>query len=233
MQFIRLDASYASDFVWEEEGEGIYFLDFNLYELDPFNLGQFHAHVFAIEEFNRRFPHVKKVVLARTAGEFSKIFKKSENMECLRSDAKVDIETFYAQLFSEYLHRLSSMLAEDITPLLLCEFSKKQNIEHFILPFCKRRFEYISLIFSEEVLPIEGKQSTIVALPQDELYSPGSFAPIFKDLKGKDFKCIPEELLNEHWDGVDNIIVVSEFLGPIGKRMLCGFEAAGGTIIYR
>ncbi len=95
-----------------------------------------------------------------------------------------------------------------------------------VLIYCKRRFEHFKLMTE---LPIEGDQKVIISLPQDQLYDPAVFAPLYNTIDN--FKCIPEELLNEHWEGVDAIIVDPESLGPSGKRMLYGFEAAGGLIV--
>jgi len=43
-------------------------------------------------------------------------------------------------------------------------------------------------------------------------------------------RLIPEEKLNEEWNGLDRLVVFSEALSPQGKRKLLGFIAAGGTV---
>lgn len=232
MQLISLDASPSSDLKWETESAGTYFLDFHFEDLDPFDQGQFHAHLFAVEEFTRQFPHAKQVALAKVGGKFWPLLKKSAQMEEMIHENKVDREIFSAQLFSEYLHRLASALPEETTPLLLCDIPEEEKIEHLVMPFCRRRFEHFSLCFLQKTIPIEGDAPLIVVLPQDTEYRPAVFSQIFESFRKEKFKCIPEELLNEHWDGVDLLVVEPSSLGKMGQRMLCGFEAAGGTIFY-
>ncbi len=50
--------------------------------------------------------------------------------------------------------------------------------------------------------------------------------------QGLTYKLIPEERLSSMWDGLDDLIVISKTITPACKRMLQGFCAAGGNIIY-
>lgn len=210
---ITLPAGPSSNLDWDPTLKGTYYLDFGWKTLDPFDTAAFNARMLAVEEFTKRFRHAKKVVLAKITGELSTFLKSSEKNEL-----------FCAELFSEYLHRLASALPDEAEPMILVETAG--NFAAMVLIYCKRRFEHFKLITD---LPIEGNQNVIISLPQDQLYDPAVFVPLYNSLEN--FKCIPEELLNEHWEGVDAIIVDPESLGPSGKRMLYGFEAAGGCII--
>lgn len=232
MPLIILDASPTSNFDWEVNGEGTYFLDFALQNLDPFDEGQFSARFLAVQEFARRFPKAKEVILARFDGKFFPLLTKSEKFEITWKESQLNKEVYSAQLLSEYLHRLASALGENTLPIILCEISFESKLEELILPLCRRRFEHFAFHFSQQKIPLEGSEKIAVALPQDEMYDTSTFSQILHILEGKEYKCIPEELLNEHWDGVDVVIVEPNSLGETGKRMLLGFEAAGGTILY-
>lgn len=226
---ITLPADPSSNLDWEISADGLYFLDFGWKKLDPFDLATFNSNLLAVQEFAKRFPNAKRVVLARTDGHFSKFLAPSEKMEERSLESGLKHEIFCAELFSQYLHRLASALPDETEPVVLVDIANKDQFAEMVLLFCKRRFEHFQLMFSAISLPIEGEASTIVSLPQDQKYDPEIFGPIFSSLEN--FKCIPEELLNEHWDEVDSIIVDEQSLGPMGKRMLNGFEAAGGEIL--
>lgn len=228
---ITLAADPTSNLDWEidTEQKGIFYLDFGWKILNPFDSATFNSHMLAVEEFARRFPHAKKVVLARTDGEFSKLLSPTEKMEARSEESGLEHELFCAGLFSEYLHRLASALPEETIPMIIVDIAGKEKIANLMLLFCKRRFEHFQLIFSNISLPIEGEANVIISLPQDQKYRASIFAPLLSELT--DYKCIPEELLNEHWDEVDAIVVDPESLGPAGRRMLCGFDAAGGLIV--
>ena len=227
---ITLCADPTSDLDWEEtpnEG-GIFHLDFGWNKLDPHNVAQFNANLFAIEQFAKQFPHAKKVVLAISDGNFDSLLSFSKPIE-----APEDFELFCAQIFSEYLHRLASALPEETIPAIVFSIPKEADFAKLVLLLCRRRFEHFELQFSGQNIPIIGDAKVAVSLPQDALYDPKIFQEIFNSLQGRAFKCIPEELLNEHWDGVDELIVHAPTLGETGKRMICGFEAAGGVVVYK
>ncbi len=205
MQLTLLDARPSSDLAWENVSfKGIFYLDFGGFDL--FDEAKFNANMLAVEEFAKRFPNAEKVILAWTNGQMED-----------------------PQIFSDYLHRLASALPDITTPVLLCDITKEQKMEDLVIPFCKRRFAHFELLFSDQRIPIEGDESVIVVLPQDEQYDSVLFGALFASLD-VEFKCIPEELLNEHWGGVDVLVVEPNSLGEVGKRMLLGFEAAGGKV---
>ncbi len=228
---ITLSADPSSNLDWEVTGDGIYFLDFGWTKLDPFDPALFNANLLAVQEFAKRFPNAKKVVLARTNGQFSQLLASSEKMEERSLESGLKHEIFCAELFSQYLHRLASVLPDETEPVVMVDIADNNHFAEMVLLFCKRRFEHFQLMFSAISLPIEGEAKTIVSLPEDQKYDPDIFGPLFRSLEN--FKCIPEELLNEHWDEVDSIVIDEQSLGPIGKRMLNGFEAAGGEIVIR
>lgn len=228
---ITLPADPASSLDWGplSEEKGIFYLDFGWKTIDPFDTAAFNSHLLAVMEFSRQFPDAKKVVLAKTTGQFSQVLAPTEKMEQRSQESGLQHELFCAKLFSEYLHRLASALPDETIPVIMVEIADQNAIADLMLLFCKRRFEHFELSFSNITLPIEGNRNMIISLPQDTLYQPSLYLPLFTSLS--DYKCIPEELLNEHWDEVEAIIVDPETLGPSGRRMLYGFEAAGGLIV--
>lgn len=206
-----LDCRPSSDLDWKfSEGEK-YFLDFGFEDANFSDEGKFNARLFAVEEFAKQLPNAKEVILAEL-------------------EKPIGVE--FAEVFSDYLHRLASALPEDTLPILVCNVEETEKLEDWILPLCKRRFEHFELRFPKKNIPISGREKTIVVLPQDEKYDPKFFGKIFGSLEAIPFKCIPEELLNEHWDGVDCLVVDQGSLGEMGRRMLLGFEAAGGEILW-
>lgn len=207
MNYTLLDASPSSDLDWKKiSHEGKFFLDFG--DLDLADVAKQNANLLAAQEFASHFPDAKEVILAKTDG-------KIENPDA----------------FSQYLHLIAAQLPDETTPILLCEIEEDAQLEDLVLIFCRRRFEHFTLQFSKKRIPIEGNEKISVSLPQDEKYDPKVFKEIFASIK-EPFKCIPEELLNEHWDGVDQLIIEPNSLGEMGERMLLGFEAAGGEVHY-
>lgn len=59
-----------------------------------------------------------------------------------------------------------------------------------------------------------------------------NFEQKIKDFKGQSFKLCFEDRFNMQWDELENLFIDSKSLSPTGKRMLQGFEAAGGNLFY-
>jgi hypothetical protein len=49
--------------------------------------------------------------------------------------------------------------------------------------------------------------------------------------KDSAFRFIPELLLAEEWDGLEELLVLPESLSVPGKRLLHGFTLAGGELV--
>ena len=45
------------------------------------------------------------------------------------------------------------------------------------------------------------------------------------------FRTLPEQLLTQEWEGVEDLVVISSGLSERGRRKLCGFCAAGGRVV--
>lgn len=238
MNIIQLDAALTSDLSWEisqEKNQTFWHLDFGWEKtlLEPFNSAHFNGYLLALEEFVRRAPFAPKIILARNDGHFKKLFASSELLETRCKESGLKEEIFFAELFSEYLHRLISVLPEEVLPYILFDISSEQNFAAMVIQLCARRFEHFHFLFSDLEIPVQGSAFVGIALPQDDLYQAEMFAPVFSKLEKENisYKCIPEELLNEYWDGLEHLIVHPNLLSETGKRMLCGFEAAGGEVL--
>jgi hypothetical protein len=170
------------------------------------------------------------------------------------------LRLFSRDLFTDYLNLLSSALPTEIQLFLMldcsmisCSASRLQMISleqfsryHLILKgHCS---EFPSLCWGEGKAPI-GRVSTIlstiepslgkkvaVLLPSSEIHQRMPFEKTAEGISqlhrhGIDFRLIPEAFLTVQWDGLDCIVVDPSGITPVGKRMLQGFCAAGGTVV--
>jgi len=224
------DASPLSDLAWDPspDSDGTYEIDFGFKAIDPFDLATFNQHLLAVEEFAKTFPEAGRVVMARLDGDFASLITQNETFEQQLEESGLGLDLFCVQLFSDYLHHLASALPDSAEPAVVVSLKEGLDRAAMILTFCKRRFEHFTLLFEGESLPISGTQERVVSLPQDDRFDAAFFSEFLKGLVS--YKCIPEELLNEHWDEAAEIIYDSETIGDLGNRMLLGFEAAGGVI---
>lgn len=69
--------------------------------------------------------------------------------------------------------------------------------------------------------------------PRASEASPHHFFTLSESLKQMPpVRWIPEEQLTHLWDGLNTLWVLKKALSPQGLRMLAGFEAAGGEVVY-
>lgn len=231
MTEIILDASLDSDLNWDTSKKGKFVLDFGWKSFDPYDLVALQSAQLACLEFTRRFPQAKQVVLAKLSYPLMPIFLLTEALENELQHTLENNEVILAEHLSHFLHQLIPHLSTDVEPILQLDIPDTTPLEECILPFCKRRFEHITIKFTQKKLPILGQHSTILSLPRDDHYDPRIFSPIFQALPEGKFQCIPEELLNEYWVGVDQIVFEASSIGETGRRMGLGFEATGGEVI--
>lgn len=220
---IQLDANPFSDLTFEIPKESSqFYLDFgwDRFPLDPTSPVHLNAALLAVEELVKQTEGEGEVIFLISDGNLSSLFKEKEQHEPL----------FLANLLSDYLHRLAALLPDRLTPVLQFGIDSCEQLPKLLLLLCRRRFEHFTLRFTHLVVPVEGEAKYALLLPQDEAYDPARFAPVLEALESKSFIAVPEELFNEHWDGIDHVIVDPNSLGEIGERMLHGFEAAGGEI---
>jgi hypothetical protein len=60
---------------------------------------------------------------------------------------------------------------------------------------------------------------------------PSQFERALDFLGTAPFRVIPENLLNQEWEGIDDLILFPDFLSENAKRQVKGFLAAGGRVI--
>ena len=226
----QIDVSLTSYLQWTapSSSDEAYTINFNFEELDLFDLATFNAYLLAVESFASKYPCSQKVTMASLDGSFDFIRRDTEKFEEAQAEMKLPADLVCAILFSDYLHRLASALLEEAVPTILIRSNSSKSQAEMIWLFCKRRFEHFQLEFIDNPLPISGGASKILSLPQDESCH---LINLEEQLDANpDCICIPEEYLNEHWDEAAEIIYDPETIGELGRRMLLGFEAAGGAI---
>lgn len=237
--------------------------DYENKPFSPFDPLYFNAFNLALEAFNQTvYPQFTKRTLGvclykgdlNLFSRLKKCAQLQEHYEEFLSDYKADPSSFLNTLFglnvfSDYVHRLASILPESVFPFCMLDATSYPSSLAAML-LCKRRFEHFLVAvknkhFIRELnwqsgqinasYPIS-KPSIALALPSDFLMS----AQILDELKKLSerleqahivFRFIPEEYLNEEWHQLDEIIYLSSALTPKGLRMLQGFEAAGGSLI--
>jgi len=233
-----LDASLSSSLEWEipENAPEYWALDFG-WEKKPlsiFDEAHFRNYELAVQEFSKLIQEPAKVIFAKANSPFSELIAPSERREIgyaeyLEDNGASEEPLFYelycTDLFSEYLHKLAAGLPDETMPYLWNLPPINSTPENALL-LCKRRFAHFAL-----EVAFEGNIG--VSLPKDPLFNPESYLSLFTYLKGNglSFQCIPEEQLNDFWDGLDHLIVDPETMSETGLRMLFGFEAAGGGVV--
>lgn len=166
---------------------------------------------------------------------------------------------FSVNLFAEFLHRLISYLPVEIAPFCQFDCSEIRSPALLACLAARNRFEFLHLALQGSSLPLrglvwenggsvggwigKGKQEMVkacgsqigVVVPPDSLCSSRTLNLLDKILlnlqKSKtEFRLISELFLIEEWDGLETLVVIPEAVSPQGKRMLKGFQAAGGKL---
>lgn|GEM_PF-1180757 len=136
-------------------------------------------------------------------------------------------------LFSDYLHRLASYLPEDVPVIVRIDARKASNLADVAILLSKERFRY----FQIEVIGWVLQSGAIgCVIPEDaycHIKTRRGLEDIFTWLgeKNESFRLVPENLLNEEWDGLNTLIVLSSATSAFGRRKIRGFAATGGQIV--
>jgi hypothetical protein len=151
--------------------------------------------------------------------------------------------------FARYLQKLASYLPDAVLPFALFDASSLKSQAQVAQLLSKERFPHLHLAVKGASLPLggltweegdsitwgAGESSALgVVFPRDSYCSPSVLERldlIFSTLSSP-FRVVYEPFLTEHWDGLDQLLVLSEAVSPQGKRMLQGFCAAGGEVLY-
>ena len=179
--------------------------------------------------------------------EFIGDLKRSEHLDRL----------FALQVLMEYLHKLAAPLPEEISWNVLLNFKTILRPSYQAELLAAYTFPYIKPSVKGALVPTEGfawgrgssergyigneisefffreKAQIAILLPPM-----GCFCYDLLDAKlielnetGHPYKLIPEEMLNESWHLIDDLYIFEDRVTSEGRRMLAGFEAAGGRVL--
>lgn len=152
-------------------------------------------------------------------------------------------ELYQMEYFSEYLHRLAAALPEEALPFALF---KMPLLSPALLAqlLSRQHFSYLYLGLQNQDLPIgpfnpETEKARVgVTLPLHSHCLEKSVQALdacIQELRKQkiSFRLVSESHLTECWDGLDDLILFSEFLSAQGRRKAQGFAAAGGRLVVQ
>ncbi|MCH9624892.1 MAG: hypothetical protein S4CHLAM123_00540 [Chlamydiales bacterium] len=156
----------------------------------------------------------------------------------------------------DYLKLLAAQLPEEVLCFLYLDTSAMQSAALFFQLINQEAFGFFHLFLkgpfvekypfavaqfgwghSQSVLGCTKSQISLqsrtvslgVLLP--EVFELDVMDRLVAELKERPFRVIPENLLTQEWDGLEHLIVLSNFISNRGQRKLLGFSAASGNII--
>ncbi len=226
---ITLYAGPESELKWEIEGDDVWFLDFGFNEqpFSPYDSAFYASCLLAAEELSKRYKE-RAPTLFLYRGPLKLNMRHSEELEERFAEfTPADYALFCMQIFSDFLHRISAVFPDEWQLVVEFDVSDEENQAKIAQLLCKRRFEHmrVDIIGAKKALFDPSPQA--IVLPLDHHID---LDQINRLMTHGEFKIIPEEKLNEEWDGVDCLYVLRGSLSAWGERMLRGFEAAGGSI---
>ncbi len=283
---IRVWCGEDADFSWDEayalaekaeEADKwiLWDLDFGFHEKKVFlqDSASFFSCGITIDEFVKRlyqpFAHrTIGAILFRGSVDLAKYFVWTELQEQYYLERKkekalpedLSRKLFAADVFAEYLQRLSSFLPDVLLPFAFLDLSSLEDRSVQALFVSKERFHHLALGLKGAMLPLgclnweEGKcfggwvgkgfpyfvaikdVPLAVCIPLEEKMNEEislQLDRIFMQLEELQvpYRVVFELYLNESWDGVDELIVLGSSVSVQGARKLKGFLAAGGKII--
>jgi hypothetical protein len=186
--------------------------------------------------------------------------KNIENLEDLELE-EIRRKLFAADIFSEYLQRLASFLPENVLPFCLLDVSSLESNAVLSFLLSRERFQHLILGLKKSQLPLGclnweegnclggwiGRRSPYfsalhdvtlgVCIPLESNMTKDLLVQLdalFDELNRMEvsYRVVSELYLNESWDGIDDLIVFGSVITSQGERMLRGFLAAGGRVIY-
>ena len=251
---MNLDLAFARAKAARDQGKMILWeLDLDLQEVFIQDTSAFFSRSLTLKEFQEELllPFKKEtlgVSLFNGDLDFESCFLLTEQYEANYLERKEEYplkdasfvrQLFAADVFAEYMLRLHSFLPDDVLAFCKLDVSLEKNKAKLAYLLSQERFQHLLLITKGSDLPIghlylEKEVATAVAIPsclsEEALVS---LEGVFNELKkrGTPFRVIDELRLNECWDGIDDLIILSQFLSNQGMRRVQGFIAAGGRIV--
>jgi len=152
-------------------------------------------------------------------------------------------DLYCTEIFSEYLHRLAAALPDEALPLALFDPIEGSQARMAQL-LSREHFSYLYVGLRNHPLPFgpfspeAGVARVGVTLPLHSYCSEESLKLVdqcMEELRKKEipFRIVAESYLTESWDGLDTLILFSDFLSKQGKRKAQGFAAAGGQLVIQ
>lgn len=162
------------------------------------------------------------------------------------------VKAFQISYISDVLHRLCSILPDEIPSLVVFDRQCFENTIEMAALLSKRTFPYIipcsttdeidfPLVFNsqEQKVFAPEKPDKVVgfSLPEWDHFSSETIALLqdlyeqFQKETKAYIRMVPEELFMEEWEDLSSIIVCNQTLGERGRRMLKGFIATDGEVL--
>ncbi|MEI8300056.1 MAG: hypothetical protein WCG10_00390 [Chlamydiota bacterium] len=157
---------------------------------------------------------------------------------------------YSATILAGYLHRLAAVLPEDVLTFVCLDARGVAHEAYLYQLLSKERFAHLNLAIKGSKIPIgvltwdQGFKSSIktkasvgICFPNDPYCIASTLNKLkkcFLDLSKRSiaYRIIPEFLMTESWDGLDEVIFIKDSLSAQGKRILQGFSIAGGSLVY-
>ena len=146
------------------------------------------------------------------------------------------------EAFAIYFQMLSHRLPDEAKIFLLFDLSSFSAASEIFSALSKERFEHFTLGIRGKSLPREGYRwegESLVYVPNNSSLgivfpeNPAAHPEFDRHLQNlPTAKVIFERYLYEEWEGLDQLYVLRNELTPQGERMLKGFAAAGGEVIF-
>ncbi|MBI3901033.1 MAG: hypothetical protein HY324_02645 [Chlamydiia bacterium] len=152
---------------------------------------------------------------------------------------------FCADAYAYYFQKLSHALPDETDVFLFFEKEPTLSPGEMLQLLSKERYEHFQVVTKGAVEGWDGKRlegkailpppstSTAICLPEEKLLNDSLLEKVdhlLKELPAP-VRVISEPFLQESWEGIDELYVLSGGVSLQGERKLRGFQAAGGVII--
>lgn len=201
------------------------------------------------------------ICLYRDRVEFHSILKwNAIHEEHLQERSFASKELYALEVLAEYLHQLAAVLPHEAEIFALFDATTSDSSAMLAYLLSKEHFSHIQIgVFGakapigslqwksgktqggyignkEFFTPLREDPKIGVVLPLKERIDHNVLFfidDLFLSLESKEleYRIISEAYLTEEWDGLDFLIIYSEYLSSMGKRKLSGFIAAGGRAV--
>ncbi|MBJ7449706.1 MAG: hypothetical protein JHC93_05035 [Parachlamydiales bacterium] len=135
---------------------------------------------------------------------------------------------FAKQVLADYLDLLLVALPPDVQSLLNLDMTAIETLETQLALSRDLGNQHTEKNLDSEI-SFEVNKALLLPTKNSLLFSHWTQLVEFQQ-KHPDIKLIPEEKLNEEWQGLDELYFIDKTLSPMGRRFVAGFEAACGIL---